>query len=227
MVTISASANSELFMKLATLAPSWPRWLVTSGLDLPELRVFLQHERLFQQSPLDDAQVKELCVATNCYPLELALLCDAHNALHVSGAAPVTLQRCIELYEQGDGALGVPGRVQTFGLQVAAFDQRVRSEPAALERLVCGVVCMKLELSLLTFPYAVMLNLAICYRNDAPQSVAFTELSRPGGPPQYICPVTPAALQAAVAFYAPEIATEIEKLRRCTSLAGYLQSLET
>jgi hypothetical protein len=52
----------------------------------------------------------------------------------------------------------------------------------------------------------VLLNLAICYKSDTPQSVSFTQQSLRGGPAQYIRPVTPAALQAAVVFYAPDAA---------------------
>jgi hypothetical protein len=45
MVVISASANNEYFLKLATLEPPLPTRLVTSGFDFDELRVFMQHER--------------------------------------------------------------------------------------------------------------------------------------------------------------------------------------
>jgi hypothetical protein len=206
MVVISASANNEYNLKVATIEPPLPTRLVTSGFDLDELRVFLLHERMFQLSSLDDDQLQELSVATNRYPLELVLLRDAHNALQARGAAPVSVQRCIDVYEQGNMLLGVVGRVETFAARVAAFDERVRSDPAVRQRLINSVVCMKLELPLRAFPHAVLLNFAICYKSDVPQSESFTEQSLRGGPAQYIHPVTPAALQAAVALYAPDAA---------------------
>jgi hypothetical protein len=107
MVVISASANNEYYLKVATMEPPLPTRLVTSGFDLNELRVFLLHERMFQQSPLEDAQLQELSVATNRYPLELALLREAHNAHQARVAAPVTVQRCIDVYVHGDVVLGV------------------------------------------------------------------------------------------------------------------------
>jgi hypothetical protein len=179
---------------------------VTSGFDDKELGVFVQHERLFKDRPLDDDQLRELSVATNCYPLELALLRDAHNALHESGAVPVTLQRCIDVYEKGNVRLGLFGRVETFAARIAAFDKRFCGEPNERQRLINGVVCMKLELPLSAFPYAVLLNLGICYKSDMPQSATLTEQSQRSGPPEYIHPITPAALQAAVAFYSPDAA---------------------
>ena len=207
IVVISASANNEYFLKLATLEPPLPTRLVSSGFDDKELGVFVQHERLFKDRPLDDDQLRELSVATNCYPLELALLRDAHNALQSSfSTVLVTLQRCMEVYEKGDVRLGIFGRIETFAARIAAFDKRVRGEPDERQRLINGVVCMKLELPLSAFPYAVLLNLGICYKSDAPQSASFSEPSPRGGPAQYIHPVTPAALQAAVAFYSPDAA---------------------
>ena len=207
MVVISASANNEYFLKLATLEPPLPTRLVTSGFDDKELGVFVQHERLFKDRLLDDDQLRELSVATNCYPLELALLRDAHNALQSSfPTVPVTLQRCMEVYEKGDVRLGIFGRIETFAARIAAFDERVRSDSAKLERLINSVVCMKLELPLSTFPYAVLLNLGICYKSNAPQSLTFAEQSQRSGSPEYIHPITPAALQAAVAFYSPDAA---------------------
>ena len=206
IVVISASANNEYFLKLATLEPPLPTRLVTSGFDDKELGVFVQHERLFKDRPLDDDQLRELSVATNCYPLELALLRDAHNVLHESGAVPVTLQRCIDVYEKGNVRLGLFGRVETFAARIAAFDKRFCGEPNERQRLINGVVCMKLELPLSAFPYAVLLNLGICYKSDMPQSATLTEQSQRSGPPEYIHPITPAALQAAVAFYSPDAA---------------------
>ncbi len=209
MVTISASANNEYYLKIATLEPPLPTRFMTSGFNLDELRLFLAHERMFQRTPpLDSDQLQMLRVATNCFPLELAFLRGAHNVLQASGTvpSPVPVQRCIDVYEQGDKLLGVSGRVEIFADRITAFNKRMSSEPAELERLVNSVVCMKLELPLLTFPYAVLLNLAICYKSDTPQSVSFTQQSLRGGPAQYIHPVTPAALQAAVAFYAPDAA---------------------
>jgi hypothetical protein len=207
MVVISASANNEYYLKVATMEPPLPTRLVTSGFDVDELRVFLLHERMFQQSPLEDAQLQELSVATNRYPLELALLREAHNALQALGAAPVTVQRCIDVYVHGDVVLGVlAGRIETFAARIAAFDKRVRSDPAERQQLINGVVCMRLELPLSTFPHAVLLNLGICYKSDVPQSAVFSQLSPRGGPAEYICPVTPAALKAAVSFYSLDAA---------------------
>ena len=201
MVVISASANNEYYLKLLTMEPPLPTRLVTSGFDLVELRVFLQHEEIFQQPALGETELQALCVATNRYPLELAFLRDAHNALKKSGFVPVTWQRCVDIYEKGDAQLNIHGRTKIFTARIAAFDQRVRCDPAEHQRLINGVLCMKYELSVLTFPHATLLNLAICYESAVPQSVAFSAESTHGGPAEYIHPVTPAALQAAVAFY--------------------------
>jgi len=84
------------------------------------------------------------------------------------------------------------------------FDKRIRAEPDELKRLVNSVVCMKLELPLSTFPDAVLLNLAISYESNVPQSQSFTAKARMDGPADYIHPVTPAALEAAMALYAPD-----------------------
>ena len=206
MVVISASANNEYFLKVATMEPPLPTRLVTSGFDFDELRVFMQHERLFKDLPLDNNQLQELAVATNLYPLELSLLRDAYNALQASSTVPVTPQRCIDVYENGNMALGIYGRNKTFAARIAAFDKRVRGEPDERQRLINGVICMKLELPVLMFPFAVLLNLGICYEDDVPQSASFSELSPRGGPAQYIRPITPAALRASVAFYSPDAA---------------------
>ena len=202
MVVISASANNEYFLKVATMEPPMPTRVQTSGFDAEELRLFLRHECMFNGLPLDDDQLRELSVATNRYPLELALLRDAHNALQAHYAAPVTVQRCIDAYVYGDVVLGVlAARIDTFAVRIAAFDKRVRSDPTERQQLINGVVCMRLELPLSTFPHAVLLNLGICYKSDVPQSAAFSQLSPRGGPAEYIRPVTPAALKAAVSFY--------------------------
>ena len=206
MVVISASANNEYFLKLATMEPPLPSRLVTSGFDDQELRVFMQHERMFQQPLLDEDQLQELSISTNRYPLELSLLREAYNTLQASGAVPVTMQRCINVYEKGNVRLGVIGRVETFAARIAAFDKRFCGEPDERQRLINGVVCMKLELPMSSFPYAVLLNLGICYKSDAPQSATLTKQSQLSGPPEYIHPVTPAALRAAVAFYSPDAA---------------------
>jgi hypothetical protein len=52
----------------------------------------------------------------------------------------------------------------------------------------------------------VLLNMGICYECDVPLSTSFTGQVLHGGPAQYIRPITPAALQAAVAFYSPDAA---------------------
>jgi hypothetical protein len=200
MVVISASANNEYYLRLVTMEPPLPTRQLTSGFDLDELRAFLKHEQMFQQPALCETELLALCVATNRYPLELAFLRDAHNALK-SGAAPVTWQRCVDVYELGDALLDVSGRTKTFAARIAAFDHRVRDDLAERQRLIRGVLCMKYELPVSAFPHATLLNLAICYESPVPQSVSFSPHSPRGGPAEYIHPVTPAALQAAVAFY--------------------------
>ena len=70
---------------------------------------------------------------------------------------------------------------------------------------------MKLELPLSTFPDAVLLNLAISYKSNVPQSHSFTAEARLGGPPDDIHPVTPAALQAAMALYAPRATLSVQE----------------
>jgi hypothetical protein len=200
MVVISASANDEYNLKLVTMEPPLPTRQLTSGFDLDELRAFLHHEKMFQQPALCETELQALCVATNRYPLELAFLRDAHNALN-SGAGPVSWQHCVDVYERGDTLLDVSGRTKTFDARIAAFDQRVHGNLAERQRLINGVLCMKYELPRSTFPHATLLNLAICYERAVPQSVSFSQQLPRGGPAEYIHPVTPAALQAAVAFY--------------------------
>ena len=145
-------------------------------------------------------------VATNSYPLEMTFLRDAYRALHTRNGASVTLQRCIDIYERGDTMLGVTGRIDTFLARLSFFDERISSDKQ--KRLINSVVCMKLELPLSTFPDAVLLNLAISY---IPQSYSFTAEARLDGPPDYIHPVTPAALQAAMALYAPRAALSVQE----------------
>jgi len=203
IVVISASANNEYFLKVAASEPPWPTRSVTSGFDLDELRTFLGHEHMFEDAPLNDDEMFQLRVATNCYPLELTFLRDTYRALRRRNGAAVTIQRCIDVYERGDTLLGVVGRMETFSARVSLFDERIRPEASKLERLINGVVCMKLELPLSTFPDAVLLNLAISYKSNVPQSHSFTAKARMDGPADYIHPVTPAALEAAMALYAP------------------------
>jgi len=203
MVVISASANNEYFLKVAASEPPWPTRTVTSGFDLDELRTFLLHEHVFEDTPLNEDEIFQLRVATNCYPLELTFLRDTYRALRKRNGAAVTIQRCIDVYERGDTLLGVVGRTETFSDRVSLFDERIRPEASKLERLINGVVCMKLELPLSTFPDAVLLNLAISYKSNVPQSQSFTAKARMDGPADYIHPVTPAALEAAMALYAP------------------------
>ena len=204
MVVISASANNEYFLKVATMEPPLPTRLLTSGFDQDELRVFLQHEQMFQLPALGETELQALCVATNRYPLELAFLRNAHNALLKSNAASVTWQRCLDVYELGDALLGIDGRTKTFAARIAAFDQRVRNDPSERQRVINGVLRMKYELPSSDFPYATSLNLAICYESPMPQSISFTQQAPLGGPAAYIHPVTPSALHAAVAFYQPD-----------------------
>ncbi len=208
MVVICAAADSEYYRTVATMEPPRPTRLLTCGFELDELRAFLQHERLFQQPQLDDEQLRQLSVATSRYPLELVLLRDAHNALQASRKPELAmLQRCIDVYEQGDVRLGIPGRVETFASRIAANDKRIRSDPVERQRLIHAVMCMtNLDQPLSSCPIEAEL-LGLCYRSDVPQSAAFTEQPRPGGPARYIRPVTPAALQAAVTFYLPDAAS--------------------
>jgi hypothetical protein len=204
MVVISASANNEYFLKVAASEPPWPMHLVTSGFDIGEMNTFLRNEHMFVDALLNDDEVFELCVATNCYPLELTFLRDTYRALRKRDGAAVTIQRCIDVYERGDTMIGVLGRFKTFSNRVTLFDKRIRAEPDELKRLVNSVVCMKLELPLSTFPDAVLLNLAISYESNVPQSQSFTAKARMDGPADYIHPITPAALEAAMALYAPD-----------------------
>jgi hypothetical protein len=92
-----------------------------------------------------------------------------------------TVQHCIHVYAQGDVPLGNHGRVKTFALCIASFDERVRSEPAKLQRLINIVVRMKLELPDSAFPHAVLLNMGICYESDVPLSTSFTGQVLHGG----------------------------------------------
>ena len=141
-------------------------------------------------------------VATNSYPLEMTFLRDAYRALHTRNGASVTLQRCIDIYERGDTMLGVTGLHR-----LSLFDERISSDKQ--KRLNNSFVCIKLELPVSTFPDAVLLNVAISY---IPQSYSFTAEARLGGPPDYIHPVTPAALQAAMALYAPRATLSVQEV---------------
>ena len=91
--------------------------------------------------------------------------------------------------------------------RLSLFDERISSDKQ--KRLNNSFVCIKLELPVSTFPDAVLLNVAISY---IPQSYSFTAEARLGGPPDYIHPVTPAALQAAMALYAPRATLSVQEV---------------
>ena len=81
------------------------------------------------------------------------------------------MQRCIDIYERGDTMLGVTGLHR-----LSLFDERISSDKQ--KRLNNSFVCMKLELPVSTFPDAVLLNVAISYKSNIPQSYSFTAEAR-------------------------------------------------
>ena len=141
---------------------------------------------------------------------QLKLISDA---LSLDSAELVAVFQAYK-FKDGDGSLAgcitQHALCMKFSYRATLFDERISSEKQ--KRLINSVVCMKLELPVSTFPDAVLLNLAISYKSNIPQSYSFTAEARLGGPPDYIHPVTPAALQAAMALYAPRATLSVQEV---------------
>ena len=145
---------------------------------------------------MDESQLKIILDALSLDSAELVAVSQAYKFKDSSLAGCITQQAlCI-----------------TFSNRATLFDKRIPSEPDELKRLLNGVVCTKLDLPVSTFPDAVLLNLAISYKSNVPQSHSFTAKARMGGPADYIHPVTPAALQAAMALYAPRATLSVQEV---------------
>jgi hypothetical protein len=194
-VVISASANNEYQLEVASQQPPWPQVFVNRGFQAAEMDVFLRHHGLFGARK-DDLDM--LRYETSCYPLELAYFLVVRALL--KKAKIDSFQRIIDAYLIGSEAPLVEGRRSYFAGLVRRFDVYLsgRSDAfRALDHLINGVVCMKLELPLSTFSGQVLLNLQMCFRSSAPHqgsTAAFLPLD-------YISPITPAALSAAEGFY--------------------------
>jgi hypothetical protein len=157
--------------------------------------VFLRHHGLF--GALED-DLDRLRYETSCYPLELAYFLEVRALLKKEKLD--SFQRIMDAYLIGSEAPLVEGRRSYFAGLVRRFDVYLsgRSDAVrALEHLINGVVCMKLELPLSTFSGQVLLNLQMCFKSRAPRQgieIASRRLD-------YISPITPAALSAAEDFY--------------------------
>jgi hypothetical protein len=135
---------------------------------------------------------------TNCYPLELAYFLEVRALL--KKVKLDSFESIMEAYLNGSEAPFVEGRRSYFAGLVRRFDMYLSGRPdadRALEHLVNGVVCMKLELPLSTFLGQVLLNLQMCFKSSAPHQGSTTASRRL----DYISPITPAALSAAADFY--------------------------
>jgi hypothetical protein len=195
MVVISASANNEYYLKVASEQPSWPQVFVNKGFQSEEMDVFLRHHGLFGAP---EADLDRLRYETSCYPLELANFLEVRALL--KKAKLDSFDSVMDAYLNGHEAPLVEGRRSYFAGLVRRFDGYLsgRLDAArALEHLVNSVVCMQLELPLSTFSGQVLLNLQMCFKSSAPHrgnTTAFRRLD-------YISPITPAALSAATEFY--------------------------
>ena len=195
MVVISASANNEYQLEVASQQPPWPQVFVNRGFQTAEIDVFLKHHGLFGAS---EADLDSLRYETNCYPLELAYFLEVRALL--KKAKLDSFESIMDAYLNGNEAPLVEGRRSYFAGLVRRFDVYLSGRPdadRALEHLVNGVVCMKLELPLSTFSGQVLLNLQMCFKSSAPHRGSTTASRRL----DYISPITPAALSAAADFY--------------------------
>jgi hypothetical protein len=195
MVVISASANNEYQLEVASQQPPWPQVVVNRGFLAAEMDVFLKHHGLFGAS---EADLDSLRYETNCYPLELAYFLEVRALL--KKAKLDSFESIMDAYLNGNEAPLVEGRRSYFAGLIRRFDVYLSGRPdadRALEHLVNGIVCMKLELPLSSFLGQVLLNLQMCFKSSAPHQGSTTASRRL----DYISPVTPAALSAAADFY--------------------------
>ena len=112
-----------------------------------------------------------------------------------------------------------------FSYLATLFDERISSDKQ--KRLINSVVCMKLELPVSTFPDAVLLNLAISYKSNVPQSHSFTAKARMGGPADYIHPVTPAPDYAPRAALSVQEAAVLEYVFQSASMPRFVKGRGT
>ena len=195
MVVISASANNEYQLEVASQQPPWPQVFVNRGFQTAEMDVFLRHHGLFGAP---EADLDRLRYETSCYPLELAYFLEVRALLKKEKLD--SFESIMDAYLNGCDAPLVEGRRSYFAGLVRRFDVYLsgRSDAVrALEHLINGVVCMKLELPLSTFSGQVLLNLQMCFKSRAPRQGIETASRRL----DYISPITPAALSAAEDFY--------------------------
>jgi len=193
MVVISASANNEYQLEVASQQPPWPQVFVNRGFQATEMDAFLRHHGLFGEDDLD-----RLRYETSCYPLELAYFLEVRALLKKEKLD--SFESIMDAYLNGCDAPLVEGRRSYFAGLVRRFDVYLsgRSDAVrAIEHLINGVVCMKLELPLSTFSGQVLLNLQMCFKSRAPRQGIETASRRL----DYISPITPAALSAAEDFY--------------------------
>jgi hypothetical protein len=204
MVVISASANNEYYLKVASEQPSWPQIIVTDGFRAAgspsELDVFLQENDLFPDASLAD--IATLRYETNCSPLELSYVVETRDMLR-EAALDVSFDAVMNAYIGGCKQPNLRGRRTFFGLLVRKFDDSLSrlysNTPQAREQHVNSIICMKLQLPLSSFPGEVLLNLQLCYLSDVP----FGQFDSAPSllPLNYIHPITPVAGAAASSSY--------------------------
>jgi hypothetical protein len=203
MVTISASANNEYYLKVALEQPPWPKVTVTEGFGTTgspsEMDVFLQHHALFAGASA--AEAAQLRYETSCFPLELAYVLQVRKLLQTTNQDD-SFQVIVKVYLDGLKQTSVDGRRDYFARLVRHFDVIISGRPdaqRAREHVVNGVICMHLQLPLSSFPGSVLLNLQLCFMSDVPfGEQGATTLH---GGLEYIHPIAPSARSAAVDFY--------------------------
>jgi hypothetical protein len=137
------------------------------------------------------------------------------DALSLDSAELVAVFAVFQAYKFKDSSLAGCITQQAlcipFSNRATLFDKRIPSEPDELKRLLNGVVCTKLDLPVSTFPDAVLLTWPLAIRATYPSRIPSPQKHAWVGPPDYIHPVTPAALQAAMALYAPRAALSVQE----------------
>lgn len=201
MVVVSASANNQYFLKVASIEPPWPTMMITDGFTEAEAALFLSKHNVIVST--DD--MEQLRYVTNFMPLELDVFCAAHDAFRKANVPDCSIRLILQAYEMGSASPYIIGRRQTMEARVRLFHSELAAGPDPefqLKGLRNSIVCMDYGLPLSSFQRRTRLDYSISFLSSRPHWQAV------GGPPgtalDYIRPVTPLALDVAKAFYAHE-----------------------